>query len=1402
MAGEILDEKAIFNVARKIDSEEARAEYLHQVCGADGNLFERVDTLLRAYEEQASFLESPAADSFSPTIDQPPLEEPGTQIGPYKLLQQIGEGGMGVVYMAEQSEPVERRVALKIIKPGMDTRQVIARFEAERQALAMMDHPHIAKVLDAGATDSGRPYFVMELVKGVPITQYCDERHLTPKQRLELFLSVLLAVQHAHQKGIIHRDIKPTNVLVAEYDDRPVPKVIDFGVAKATSQKLTEKTMFTEYGQLVGTLDYMSPEQAKLNQMDIDTRSDIYSLGVLLYELLTGDTPFDRTRLRSAAFEEMMRIIREEEPPKPSTRLSTSQMLASVSANRNTEPRKLSTLVKGDLDWIVMKALDKDRGRRYETANGFAADLQRYLDNEPVEACPPSATYRLTKFARRNRGVLLTTAVIALALVLGTAVSTWQAIRAIHAESQARDNETRAIGEERKANAERERAAASEKQAEADFQKALEAVDRMLFRVADDALRNVPQMVPVQEKVFRDAVEFYEKLLADRPRDPKLRFATAMACKNLIGHDKVGKPQKMLQRALEILNELHEESPEDSEVRHALAHCYNWLGWKGGDSLISAENCHRRAIELMLPLKDSRPEDLARSYGSLAVNLKAQRRFDEAEQTFRMALEFGSDDGQVYHGLALLLERVGRVSEAIDAMNRAIDAAQNSIHDSSKWRTNAEERLASDHSHLGSMLIRAQRPEESLPHLLKSQQIYERLARDFPSLDRFSGALDRSRAALVGAYHTLKKDEAARQILVQLQPSTAQEYLTRGNLRKTLGEMPEALADYDKAIELDPANAKAYLQRQLLHQELGQFDQAVIDLTHRRALMPERSDIHNSLGVALDKKGDLDEAIACYEKAIELDPNYALAHSNLGAAWAKKGLHDKAIACDKKAIELSEQLVADFPENSSYQGSLKKCHDSFAVNVRRVDPIERAEQVRLDALAFYEALAKQFPKRSAAHRAREAAMRESLAELLKTTNRPQEVEEHYRRAQAIWQQLVVELPEKPEYAVRLAVGDTRLGKWLAAQSHFKAAEAAYRQAVQGYEKLAREFPKSSGYQINLADCHTDLGDFLARSARLGEAEQSHRQAVTLLEKLVVDDPGNSAYRARLAHKQNWLSGALKALGRDTEAEEAIRQALWTFENLAAEFPEVADYRYNLAWEHLYLSNQMLAASRTAEAERENAQALDLFAAVAAEAPTNAKYRAALASTHHRLAMQFLAGQRFEEAANAYGQAVDLSRQLVADFPTKSEYPKSLALNCNNLAWLLGTCPEAGVRDAVRAVELAAKAVELEPKQAMYWNTLGAAEYHAGNYRDSIKAFEKSTQLSADQPENARNTSFDAFFLAMAHWQLGEKDEARKWYDQAVAWMEKNRPKDAELLRFHQEAAELLGIGDTNPETKK
>jgi eukaryotic-like serine/threonine-protein kinase len=441
--------EAIFFAALEKGTDDERIAYVNDACRDDRDLRQRVLRLLAAHPKVGNFMEpSPA---LAPVESSPVMSGPAetvTQHGPsegvgsliagrYKLLETLGQGGMGAVFMAQQTAPVKRLVALKLIKLGMDSRQVLTRFEAERQALALMDHPNIAKVLDAGATDSGRPFFVMELVKGVPITRFCDERQLSPRERLELFMPVCHAIQHAHQKGVIHRDIKPTNVLVCLYDDRPVPKVIDFGVAKATGSQLTDASLVTGFGAIVGTPEYMSPEQAQLNQLDIDTRSDVYTLGVLLYELLTGTTPIDRRRLGQDAVLEILRVIREEEPPRPSARLSSSETLASIAATRRTEPARLTRLVRGELDWIVMKCLEKERSRRYETANALARDLERYLHGDVVEARSPSAGYRVRKFIRKHRVGISTVSAFVGLLIAAAGTSAVLAIKARRAEVEA-----------------------------------------------------------------------------------------------------------------------------------------------------------------------------------------------------------------------------------------------------------------------------------------------------------------------------------------------------------------------------------------------------------------------------------------------------------------------------------------------------------------------------------------------------------------------------------------------------------------------------------------------------------------------------------------------------------------------------------------------------------------------------------------------------------------------------------------------------------------------------------------------------------------------------------------------------------------------------------------------------
>ena len=415
--------KLIFQEAIEKESPEELNRYLDSACRGDSKLRNRIEQLLQAHASAGKFLGGSA--SYTATIEQTLVERIGIKVGRYKLLEQIGEGGMGLVYVAEQTEPVRRRVALKIIKPGMDSRQVIARFEVERQTLAIMDHPNIAKVLDAGTTEAGLPYFVMELVKGTAITEFCDAQKLDTRERLKLFVALCHAVQHAHQKGIIHRDIKPSNVLVEIHDVLPVPKVIVFGVAKAMGQQLSDKTLYTGLAQMIGTPLYMSPEQAGQSSIDVDTRSDVYSLGVVLYELLTGHTPFESEALRRVGYDEMRRMICEVDPPRPSMRISTleANALSTVSERRQVEPKKLTLQLQRELDWIVMKAMEKDRNRRYESASALAEEIARYLNDEQVRACPPSIAYRMKKYARRYRAPLATVSLILLTMLAATTFS-------------------------------------------------------------------------------------------------------------------------------------------------------------------------------------------------------------------------------------------------------------------------------------------------------------------------------------------------------------------------------------------------------------------------------------------------------------------------------------------------------------------------------------------------------------------------------------------------------------------------------------------------------------------------------------------------------------------------------------------------------------------------------------------------------------------------------------------------------------------------------------------------------------------------------------------------------------------------------------------------------------------
>jgi tetratricopeptide (TPR) repeat protein len=1287
-------------------------------------------------------------------------------------------------------------------------------------------------VLDAGAIEStshtpcavaadgtrsvpatlGRPYFVMELVKGVPLTKYCDEHRLTLRERLELFVPVCQAIQHAHQKGIIHRDIKPSNVLVALYDGKPVPKVIDFGIAKATEQQLTEKTLVTGFGNIVGTLEYMSPEQAELNQLDIDTRSDIYSLGVLLYELLTGTTPLERKRLKQAALLEVLRLIREEEPPRPSARLSTTAELPAVAANRGLEPKRLSGLVRGELDWIVMKALDKDRNRRYETANGFALDVQRYLADEPVQACPPSIGYRFGKFARRNKGKLFIAACVFLAVAVMAASIGWavrdraareseierrETVRQTKVESQVRDsmhtartliadNKLAAARQkliEAKAQLGNDRSALGELLAEVDaaaaaldrFEQFLDLVERAHDAETGSILESAPAAAPGRQQVLK---------WARQPATAIPFLLQALALYQVLDrHDW----NSMLERGL----------LEKNQVEQVRGAAYEELLWLA-DDLLHRQQDHQSDQQLS-------PEAAARKAVGYLENAESASRPTRAFFTLRSrCLELLGDkeaaqaDRQrgVNTPPTRALDHVLLARAAMDdgdlALARKEMEAALRLEPTHYWSllwlgyslVSSDSRdLGAVNAFTGCILKRSthalayQGRAFALNGLRRHDDALEDLNKAL-ALDPKNARAWASRGYTYSQLRQYEKELSDSSRAIELDPMLVAAWNTRGSAHSSLRQHDKAIADYTRAIELAPKLALLWSNRGSAYNDIHQYEKALADCARATDLDPKSAIAWNNRGISYNGLQRYEEALADFSRAIELDSKNALWWHNRGNVHSAMNLYDKAIADYSRAIELEPKFAAPWSSRGKVYDGLQQYEKALADCTRAVEleaefagawnnrgnankGLRRYE----DALADYSRAIELDPN--------DASYGCNRGNTYFVLHRYEKALADYSRAIAVDSKYVKAWNNRGTLYFRLGQYEKALAdftkaieldpKHVSSWSGRGIAQVGLRQ----YDKALADYSRA----IEVDSKYAPVWNY--RGALYFDHLGQYEKALADYSRAIELDPKDASYHCNRGKTYYVLGQYEKALADYTNAIELDPKHApgWTGRGIA----QVGLRQYEKA---------LADYSRAIEVDSKYAMAWNNRGALYCDHLRH--YEKALADFAEAIKLDAKFAGPWAGSGIAYGK---LKRwgEAIAHHEKALQLHPDRSVTCNELAWLLATCPDEKFRDPARAVELAKKAIAQAPMDGGLWNTLGVAQYRAGDWQASVDALEKSMKLRKG------GDSFDWFWLAMAQAKLGNKAPAQEWHQRAVAWMEKNQPNDHELRRFRSEAEDVLEL---------
>jgi serine/threonine protein kinase/tetratricopeptide (TPR) repeat protein len=1414
-----MQEQSIFIEALEREDPAEREAFLDRVCAGDAELRLRVGRLLQRHVQGGSFLESPAVapDPFATVDESSVTERPGTLIGPYKLMEQIGEGGMGLVFVAEQQAPIRRKVALKVLKPGMDTRQVVARFEAERQALALMDHPHIAQVHDGGVTPSGRPYFVMELVRGTPITQFCDDSRLTTRERLGLFVDVCQAVQHAHQKGIIHRDLKPSNVLVTSHDGTPVVKVIDFGIAKAIGQQLTDKTVYTQFDQWIGTPLYMSPEQAGHSGLDIDTRSDIYALGVLLYELLTGTTPFDRERLQQVGYDELRRIIREEEPPKPSTRLSTlGQAATTVSTHRKSDPKQLSRLLRGELDWLVMKALEKDRNRRYETPSAFAADVRRYLADEPVLACPPSAWYRFRKFARRNkRGLAVAVLVLFCIVVLGFGAGWYQQEQAARALARAeRQRETERAVTEAVAQAVTLLAEGDQQTDDPVRWKATVERAELAVKGAEEVLTTgeATEELAGQVRKVRDAVEAARtdiRLLAelDRLQFEYVKGVAPARYRSLL--------DRMPPRYAELLRGygVDPAAPEEaaarvrgSRLRETLLEALkDWRYWR--------EQARAERLSQVVSDAEKGASDDLRERLQAATN--ALGRGDVAPLV-RMTDEPELRDRGLREALRAALEDWRRWTEEIPRLEKVVQAAEPAPDGfRARWKAAVRGDFRRDDS--VALFRMAGEPEvQRLPPaaiLLLARDLKRALQRPRGHTYKVIVLPDAGAAAPKFIFRREGASAAGPLDFVhatQIVTSPAWPTFTSGMPLFVPWKLDLDESDFSRpllaAVRLLREGQQRYPGDFWLNYELGmvlraaeRVKEAVPYLTAALALRNNDPAVYVSLGNTLDAAGDREEAIRRYQAALRIDPDCISALDSLGETLAAKGDRDGASHAYRALLRINPNLTR--------------------MTMRSLlDQLLKAKGDLFETIREYEAGLGQ---------PMTADDWEYLNRQLQRGKRFAEAEKACRQAIAVNEKLVHDFPLRDDYQLTLANSYNPLASLLESLRRDADAEKAYRQAIAVNEKLVHDFPLEHDYRLTLVRRYKSLASLLERLRRDADADQARRRAFDLLEQLPAEFRDKAVVRKELANAYLEHGATLQHTGRrPEEAGKALQQALAHFEKLVGDLP--ARDRLVTADRLASLGRSLSSNGKFPEAEKAFRLALGLC-----EKPDPAldaaQHRRQLAHLYLDLADTLTTAatreaterkRRQQEAEGFLRQAVPLFDELARKAPPTYDQDRMNQARCleqlSNLLQQTGRPKETEEvwRQALAVYEKLAGEFPKNPWHRLSWAQchirLGSWLQGAGRTEEAKQAFRAALavyeKLEADIP-NEQTVQYEMANrydnLSRVLQSCGEHQDAVKSLRRAVALSEKTVAAKPKLPGYYAYCAQLChNLGDLLSNTKR